>query len=317
MNRNPRPIPIDFDLITDIVDETIDGLEMLMSLYKRTKLAKVPFDELEDYVRQQVLQGKYPARVMEGFESFGPTIHPRKYIPAITPLTPPKIDFRRTFYNVKGRKIDTYNIELDFDTPEEPIGAPLLGGSWIDVKLLPSREMIDTNYSEQNVRDFLNQYYDFKRQTNESEMMFRFNASLTPNFFMKLFKDSRRLNNLKEELRATLVHEFTHAYDIVPKTYFKSEDDWYKYLNQKIEVRAEFQTVIDRMKDFFTVEDPNAWGTYGGFRDAIASQPIDEALFYFLPNHWEDYTEKNQLYFLSGMVQWLNENGFKLPKRRF
>lgn len=316
MNLNPRPIPIDFDLIADIVDETIDGLEMLMSLYKRTKLAKVPFDELEDYVEQQVLQGKYPARVMEGFESFGPTIHPRKHIPAITPFSTPRVGFRRTFYNVKGRKIDTYEIELEFETPSEPTSAPLLGGAWIDVKSLPSRKMVNANYSDQNVRNFLNEYYDFKRKRNEGQMRFRFNASLTPNFFMKLFKDSRRLNNLKRELRSTLVHEFTHAYDLIPKTYF-STDNWYEYLNQKIEVRAELQVVIDRMKDFFTIEDPNAWGTYGGFRDAIASQPIDKALGYFLPNHWEDYTEKNQLYFLSGMVQWLNENGFKLPKRRF
>lgn len=317
MRRNPRPIPIDFDLITDVVDETIEGLETIIPLYKRTKLAKIPFDELEDYVQQQVSQGKYPRRVLEGLEEFGPTIHPRKYIPALTPFIHPYLPFRRTFYNVKGRKIDTYEIEIRFETPSERTYSPLLGGFWSDVNSLPSHEMVNANFSEQNVREFLNEYYDIKRQRNQSQLVFKFNASLTPNFFMQLFKDPHRLNALRKSLRGLLVHEFTHAYDIIPKTYFKSEDDWYKYLNQKIEVRAELQVVIDRMREFFTIEDPEAWGTYGGFRDDIANKPIEEALSYFLPDYWEDYTEKNQLYFLSGMVQWLNENGFKLPKRRF
>lgn len=309
MKTNPRPIPIDLSLVNGIVEQIIEMLELLTEQYKRTQLANVPFDLMEGYITSQVESGKYPSRVLDGLDDVTKSIHPKKYIPVLRTDHDYTLPFRRTFNAVDGRKIDVYRIVVEFvDTQSSEI---VLGAAWIDVRDLPSDEEIDKRY-EEDLREFAKKVYAERRKKNESIIRVKLNGSLTAKDYINLLKDKYIVARLKMRLREMLMHELTHGHDVIHMQKYIKPDRWSKYINQKVEVRAELQVVTDMMR--IKLADPREWAY---LRDEIARVPIDDALVMYLPDHWEDYTPKNQMFFLSAMVQWLNENGYTLPRRRF
>ena len=108
-----------------------------------------------------------------------------------------------------------------------------------------------------------------------------------------------------------MLHEFTHARDVIPKEVITSAHGKERYLNDAHEVRARLREMINTMEKQLL---------YGGqwryYRQRMANEPFFDLMEDWFPD-WDGTSERNRYKAASVAYQWLKENGFDLPRRRF
>lgn len=154
-----------------------------------------------------------------------------------------------------------------------------------------------------------------RKLRTEAETILQDGASLnieislmfTPRRLLQYISDNRQ--SVLHRLQELLVHELTHIRDVQ----LSKQIDYY---NDPHEVRAEMQRIAFMLWRDLVWEQSLSWEQ--DFVPRFQNENIDEIFWKYINSDrvaWNLYTPKNQHKIRSMIIQWLNENGFRIPRR--
>lgn len=334
MRRNPRPIPLDYRMVIQVSERILSHFESWLLSFQGTTCFDLNFAMWE---YQQF--GCYETYVKEGSGTI-------LFVPIGISLT----DVTGTHYQINEIGL---NLVADIRYERLFYGATWTSGTTKKFKSLKTKfesRIIELQESIQQLKDLLAEFDLNNLEDDEVDDV----AMVISNILEMEEKESRLSDQLKKvnivqqdggfisidanigespralldnlsipwirqkalaSLQEMLAHEMTHLRD--PQT--KKKGDYY---NEPHEIRAEMQRIIFHLWRDLVWNKSISWtkdlkpkfskeSFDSVFMPYLDSKPVGYASF------WDQYTEKNKSKIRSAIVQWLNENGFKLPKRSF
>jgi hypothetical protein len=278
MRRNPRPIPVNKKVVTEITQYIMDFIQGAVDDFEGLSEDSDPLKKIHD----------------EDLPLNGYSIY--------------DLFWEEFINNVRGDRLYLEKIEVAFTGEDSK--EFVTGGEAFDLRWL--RE-------EYNQYDEDDERHDIAKIAYENKIVrlrVKFSVEWSPRKIRKKLNNRRSYLKIYRNVFEVVLHEFTHLIDYYEFTQYTPLSLGYEeYLNQPQEVRAEIQTFIHRLENLFV-----GWGRKKRTKDFLirwSNQNIQEAFAPILPNNFEYYTDINQIKFLSAGYQWLQENGFDLPRRRF
>ena len=279
MRRNPRPIPLNTFAIKAWVELFLESLEEHVLSLENSPLFRVPVIHAEQVSDKLEKQGVEIEDIIYDNEPY--------FFPA--PLT------LQNSYRVDGSKIEMKGGRYVFEKPsKKKQDWIIIKGGW---QYLPVEDDEDPEYTE---------------KFNLHPLKITLNSKFSPHDWKTILSDSDLYEELQGEVYNLMLHEFTHARDMIPKEFITFEQHGRgKYLNDANEVRARMREMVNTME--IKLLHGKQWEYY---RKRMISEPFFNLVEEWFPD-WDGTSERNRYKAASVAYQWLQENGFDLPRRRF
>ena len=140
------------------------------------------------------------------------------------------------------------------------------------------------------------------------------NGGMSPKDFVDLYEED--YDFLFHLLYQILVHEFTHARDVISLDFLgfmgglSHEED----RNTKVELRSRLREIIEDVRKHIRNNG------FDWLQENLQRKPMDQVIKQIsLPYlmDYDVYTDDSHVYLMGGVYQWLIENGYTIPRRRF
>ncbi len=301
MRKNPRPIPFFYESIFELADDIYEGIFYYISMFEGSECEDIEFSE------------SWRREYRHCFESSGkPIAQSINVIPIDYSLT----DLYGNHYN-----LTSCLIHWQFDLSGTVSGLSTLQEFLQGASVVKDREsalymLEQANEIESQTRLRRGDQARMQKKRIEAARILEDGASL--NIQVSLMFTPRRLleyvlNNRRQilhRLQELLVHELTHIRDV--QLVLRGKD----YYNYPHEVRAEMQRIAFMLWRDLVWEQSLSWEQ--DFVPRFQNENIDEIFWKYINSDrvaWNLYTPKNQHKIRSMIIQWLNESGFRIPRR--
>ena len=331
MKANPRPIPVNYELIISMSEQIIEGFDDWLISFQGS-----PCFDLDYSLWEYPIHGCYNDYVKHGAGT-------RIFIPidaTVTdvlgktyPINDIHLTFRaerlpQAFINMFGDALWTQDkpvlkaklpqLKQELQTLREDIALFVNELSTFDFNDLDDDEMndvrnameilLDLEVREKRLKDTVEVYEITRRDGGMIGIELHLHHS--PHEIYDFLQDPQNRRSALHIIQTHLVHELTHLRD--PQIHSRDSD----YFNRPHEVRAEMHRLIFKLWRDLIYEQTVDWNT--DLKPLFRTQPFDQVFGNYLENfYWDEYTPKNRAKIRSAVVQWLQENGFDLPRRHF
>ena len=301
MRRNPRPIPFFYESIFELADDIYEGIFYYISMFEGSECEDIEFSE------------SWRREYRHCFES------PRKPIAQsinVIPIDYSLTDLYGNNYNLTSCLIH-WQLDLSGTVPGMSTLQEFLQGASVVKDRESALYMLEqANEIESQTRLRRGDQARIQKKRMEAARILEDGASLniqvslmfTPRRLLQYITDNRQ--SILHRLQELLVHELTHIRDV--QLVLRGKD----YYNYPHEVRAEMQRIAFMLWRDLVWEQSLSWEQ--DFVPRFQNANIDEIFWKYINSDrvaWNLYTHKNQHKIRSMIVQWLNENGFRIPRR--
>ena len=150
----------------------------------------------------------------------------------------------------------------------------------------------------------------------EERLVIEFNMNLTPKDYLHYFDEKEHI--LRYFLNHIVVHELTHALDMSDTNFEGFRDGRVSFeddRNSPRELRARLRDIITDLE--LIAEDPQDLQDWvdKNLDHRYLHDAIQDVSFHYRMNY-DVYTDDSHVYLMSGVYQWLIENGYTIPRRR-
>jgi hypothetical protein len=305
MRRNPRPIPLNYQMIFDLAETILDSVERDLLLFKGTVCDSIPFtDSWRKEYQECFTRGGVP--------QWGSTV---EY----------PIDLQ--IQDVTGKNYHLKGVLVSFG-PD--VGQVITGGSWYDLNLDDAKEILReaqevlatvepiSRQDKQKLQRAMNEYIETSRALKDGgALTIEFSLMDSPAKLRMYLKQHRK--DVLYTIQEYLVHELTHLKDRSVQDLGEDYGDLGRgYWNNPFEVRAEMHRIIFLLWRDLIWDKSVDWSR--DLKPRFVREPFDKVFADYIYDtrvDWNGYTPKNQAKIRSAVIQWLQENGFDLPRRHF